>query len=67
MFPNPVSDLLTIDCKTSKMPEVFNVEGIRQEIPVNLRENKTIIEVNTLHSGVYLVKIEGKFYKFLKK
>ncbi len=49
------------------MPEVFNVEGIRQEIPVNLRENKTIIEVNTLHSGVYLVKIEGKFYKFLKK
>lgn len=71
IYPNPVSDLLIISSPTQILNEIeiFSINGslIKKE-----RLNNSSLEVSTLPSGVYFLKIKNQeqevlFKKFIKK
>ena len=54
MYPNPVSNILTIESKTSvDNITVINVQGVKV-----LRTNKQTIDFSRLQSGIYILKLE---------
>lgn len=59
IYPNPVSTHVTIESTTTQPGiyiSIINLQGINM-ITCPVRENKTILDVNNLPGGVYLVKI----------
>lgn len=68
IFPNPVTDILTIDSNNSKTKEIelFTISG--QQIKSFTSNNKSIqIDVSQFQSGTYILKINNIPYKFIKK
>lgn len=56
MYPNPVQDILNIDLQTSlKSVEVYNIQG--QKV---LESNKNQINLSSLVSGIYMVRIQDE-------
>jgi lysophospholipase L1-like esterase len=54
VYPNPVSDFLTIETQPAKFSvEVFDLNGRT----VLRGENSTIIDVRTLNPGLYIIKV----------
>lgn len=64
IFPNPVSDFLTIKSSTKvENVSIYDVSG--KKINVNLNDNK--VDVKNLPSGSYIINIETKEGKTTKK
>ena len=66
LYPNPVSDQLTIEIKGNKEKasyEIYNSYG--QIVQKGSLVGKTVVQTNYFSSGVYLIKLEyGKNYEF---
>lgn len=66
IFPNPANNNLTIelnsDKNTSVSVEVTDINGrvyLSENIPVNSGENKSVINISSLSSGIYFVSIDN--------
>ena len=62
LYPNPVSDILTIDLSDSKTTsiEIYDMLGLL--VHIENVENRSIIDINTstiLENGIYFVKIHN--------
>jgi hypothetical protein len=70
LYPNPTSGNLTIETPEKGTLSVFNLNGILL-LQRELTEPTTLIEVNTLPCGIYLVKLVSvknvKVGKFIKQ
>lgn len=69
LYPNPVTDgLLSIDNipSTGKKIEVFSVIGTLAGV-YDINGSKTEIDLSALPTGTYIVKVDGKTARILKK
>ena len=70
IYPNPVSSLLTIDCKNINSPfknvEIYNVEG-KLVSEFQTRENKIILNVKNYPSGVYFIRLKTDLITYIGK
>ena len=58
-YPNPVKDILNINsAKTIDLVEIYNITGQKVSAISNFGNNKQI-NLSSLSSGVYLVKVAG--------
>ena len=71
IYPNPVSDILMIDCRdkaclvsTGTGIEIINILGQTVLHFPKLNDNK--INVSGLENGVYFLKMNGQVVRFLK-
>lgn len=63
IFPNPVSNTLNImGVDESATLAVYNLSG-----KCIMKENGNILNVSSLSQGTYILQIDGKFVKFIKK
>jgi len=55
IFPNPVSDYLTIETKTNRIErvEVFSLDGTPMELPFSNKQLNT----RQLHKGIYFIRV----------
>ena len=70
IYPNPASTHITIEIPYQGQLSVLNLQG--QELIIHqIEEQKTRIDISTLPSGVYLVKVTGEkgvqVVKFVKQ
>jgi hypothetical protein len=63
IYPNPARDFITINGCKNEIIEIFSSLGIKL---CELR-NHDKIDINNLKSGFYMIKINNKTYKFIKK
>ncbi|MCQ4141993.1 T9SS type A sorting domain-containing protein [Chryseobacterium sp. EO14] len=70
IYPNPVSDILTVSMKINKdeKAEIYNMEG-RKVMETTIGKGKNTINVSHLQIGDYLLRIKGLEVstKFIKK
>lgn len=67
IYPNPVSnEIFVTGVSTISSASIFDLNG-RKVLDSEISNSKTSIDLNTLNKGVYLLKIEGKTFKFVKK
>jgi len=57
--PNPASTHITIETPYQGQISIFNLHG-QELICRQITESKTVIDISTLPSGVYLVKVTGE-------
>ena len=81
VYPNPVNDVLTIECKDSyeaESVEIYDVMGRKTSpnpskgggLAPSLLERaggEVLINVSHLPAGTYFLKINNQVYKFIKK
>ena len=71
VYPNPVSDVLTVEIPQQGIAEIFNTQGqLVKNIMIN--EEKTIIDVSAFSGGLYVIKVKTDdgvtaFKKFVKE
>lgn len=58
IYPNPVSSELFIDMDGMTSVAIFDITG-RNVMTKELNENSTSVNVNNLHTGIYLVQVKG--------
>ena len=68
LYPNPVDDWLTIPCNgENTRVEIYDLKGTRL-FSGTLSEKETCqINVSFLNAGVYMINVDGKMYKVVKK
>lgn len=69
IYPNPVQDRILVSGKTEniKIAQIIDWSGrsiITEKLPF---KNKTNISVQNLQPGIYLLKLDDKTYKLIKK
>jgi len=65
VYPNPVTDILSIKCTpqcTITNIELYDIRGILIK-----KSNETSMDMNMLHSGVYFVKVYGQHSNYIEK
>lgn len=63
VYPNPVSSVLYVE-GISDTPNVFVYDVNGEEV---LKTKDSKVDVSSLKSGLYMVKVAGKYVKFIKK
>lgn len=73
MYPNPVSDILTIELKDNMQDVTLNITNISGQLIYNnstILNNKEVINLSNLSSGVYFINLTtngiSKHLKFIK-
>ena len=66
IFPNPVSDNLTIETTEKATIEIINIEGQILKT-INTTERQTTINATDLSSGIYIIKVETEKGVAVKK
>ena len=67
LYPNPVSDLLTLPCNgESARVEIYDLKGTRLFSGMLLGEDACQLNVSFLNAGVYMVNVAGETYKIIK-
>ncbi len=61
-----MADGFTIETSERGLLEIFNLSGSKV-IALPITSDKQLINVSSLQSGTYLIKISGKVIKFVKK
>jgi photosystem II stability/assembly factor-like uncharacterized protein len=59
LFPNPANDHITIETPTHGQLTIINLQG-QEFLSQKITDAKARIDINTLPSGVYLVKLVGE-------
>ncbi|MDR3272667.1 MAG: endonuclease [Flavobacteriaceae bacterium] len=69
LYPNPVSDLLFVKGNISKTAAatVFDILGNLMKTELSPFKNKNYINVEGLYSGTYILKLDNRSFKFIKK
>ncbi len=61
IFPNPVSDHLTIEIDNSQtlssLPVIYDLTGRITEAPISKTNNRYTANVSNLHGGIYYIKL----------
>jgi len=67
IYPNPVSDFLTIemDLKNNQTYQIHSMIG-KTILSGTINSDNKIIDLSALPSNIYFLKIENKLFKFLK-
>lgn len=55
VYPNPATDIVTIECDGVKQVKIFGLDG---SLLKNIETSNTTIQIDDLASGVYLLRIE---------
>ena len=55
IYPNPATDIVTIECDGVKQVKIFGLDG---SLLKNIETSDTTIQIDDLASGVYLLRIE---------
>ena len=68
IYPNPVSDLLTIDYDKAYTANIYNLNGLLVD---QVKSNNNKIDVSKLANGIYFIKLQTDleiltFQKFIK-
>jgi len=68
LYPNPVDDWLTLPCKgKSARVEIYDLKGTRL-FSETLSDKATCrLNVSFLSAGIYMVNVDGKMFKIIKK
>ncbi len=66
IYPNPVTDFLTIESKTNQEVKAYSVLG-QLVLTTNLKVGKNQINLSSLPKGNYIVNIGADSYKIIKK
>ncbi len=69
IYPNPVADVINIngDLKNAESAKIFDISG---KLILEIKKpfaNKKAIDVHALHPNIYILNIDGKSVKFIKK
>jgi len=68
LYPNPVDDWLTIPCNgANARVEIYDLKGSRLFSETLSDKDACRLNVSFLSAGVYIVNVEGKTYKMVKK
>jgi len=59
IFPNPASSHITIEAPMHGQISILNLQG-QELINSQITEQKTTVDISTLPSGVYLLKVTGE-------
>jgi hypothetical protein len=59
IFPNPVSDLITINLKEKKQNEMFNIYDVTGKLVLSgaIQSETTVLDVSSVSSGMYLLDV----------
>lgn len=62
VFPNPASDFASVDLSADMLPSVIKLYSLSGALlqEKNTNEENTLLDVSSLQSGVYLLRITGK-------
>jgi hypothetical protein len=66
IYPNPVHDVLTIENAAEKDVEIINILG-EKLIKIKALNNHFLIQINSLKTGIYFIKIDNKTIPFFKE
>lgn len=66
VFPNPVSNQLTIDSQEEEAIMVFNILGDKV-LEQQKNTDKFVLDVEALNKGVYFIELNASFNKFVKE
>jgi hypothetical protein len=65
VYPNPVESFLYIELLQATQIKIYSADGkIQMQQVLEAGENK--IELSEFASGVYLLEVDGQFYKIIK-
>jgi hypothetical protein len=69
VYPNPASDYLKVQCSESSVGKDLKVFGINGALLYTrkITETQTVIDVSKYPAGIYIVNIDGKAVKFVRK
>lgn len=69
IYPNPAQDHIFVSGKTENIKTAQILDGSGRSLTVEKLpfKNKTSISVQGLQAGTYLLKLDDKIYKFIKK
>jgi len=59
-------NLAFVDCNDKTTVYIYTLDG-KLILQKKIKENSNIVSLNSLHSGVYIVKVNGSTFKILKK
>lgn len=65
MYPNPTENDLVIHSQKATSFEIYNINGARL-ISGNLSVGENLIDLASIASGIYLVKIDGRIMRLVK-
>lgn len=65
-YPNPVTDLLTIENQNNKSVTIFNALGQKIMEKNNLSSTKTILNFSDFPKGIYFLSFENDFSNSIK-
>ena len=68
LYPNPVDDWLTLPCngKPARV-EIYDLKGTRLFSGTLSEEDACQINVSFLNAGAYMINVDGKMYKIIKR
>ena len=60
IYPNPAADYLTVEfTEIVQKIEVVDLMGRVVPVPINGQSNKAVVDVSSLHSGIYVLRTES--------
>ncbi|MDQ1266876.1 MAG: hypothetical protein QG635_2029 [Bacteroidota bacterium] len=63
IIPNPATDFIHISgIESSEIVSIYSIEGIK----VLEGTNNERIDVSSLSKGIYIIKVQNKYMKFIK-
>ena len=66
IYPNPASDVISINAENDAMIQIFDMAG-RVVMNANVNEGINTISVAELADGIYFVRMNGAVVKFVKR
>jgi hypothetical protein len=66
IYPNPGTDFINIKGISIGIIEIFSVEGVKVKELTTESKSNLQIDISDLTSGFYYIKIDNKYYKFIK-
>ena len=62
IFPNPSNNIINIDNPENKTIDIYNMRG-----EIIIRSRLSRINTEEIAKGIYLLRLDGKIYKFIKE
>lgn len=69
LFPNPISNQFTVKPSNNNEPVSVSISNIQGQVlkTIELKDSESIIDISSLNSGVYIIKLSGKNFSKTQK
>ena len=68
LYPNPVANYVLVPLSTNKdVLELYNSVGTKQVLNITEQNGELNIDTSALEQGLYLLKVNGRVYRFVKE